>query len=448
MLASRTSRLLSHRPVQSFRRTYAVSNAPAAQSFKVNSDRLWNDIHHTAQWSAPNATTKAGGLSRLSGTIEDKMARDWFADQVESLGAKTYSVNATGSQFATFEGESSSIAPIAMGSHLDSVSTGGRYDGPLGVIGGLEVVRSLKEQCITTHAPIALINWTNEEGARFFPPLGSSVVFAGERSVDAAHESLANNGSGETLGAALRSIGYVGDGPNLFDDFPLSAHFEIHVEQAKTLEKAGKPVGWVEGWQGIYMFEANFRGEDGHANTYPMERRRDTLVGASKLIVALEDLAYSAGGYTTTTNIQSGPPGSCNIQSFTKVVFALMHPDKASIDKMAAEITLKTQAIASHHGLELDMSEILHLDPGKFWPEAVDCVKRACGDRGMAARTDTAHDSTMTTLKCPTAMVFARGKDGVSHAAHEFTSKEDCAESATVLGKAVLNFDQLLREKA
>jgi len=244
-------------------RKYSDTSAPAALSFKVNGDRLWSDIHYTAQWSAPNETTKTGGLSRLSGTMEDKMARDWFRDQIRSLGADSYTVNGTGSQFATFSGRNNTVAPIAMGSHLDSVATGGRFDGPLGVIGALEVVRSLQEQKVETFAPITVINWTNEEGARFFPPLGSSCVFAGESTVNAAHESKANNGSGETLGDALKSIGYVGDGPNTFEEFPLSAHFEIHVEQARALEKAGKSVGWVEGWQGISVFEVTFRGEDG-----------------------------------------------------------------------------------------------------------------------------------------------------------------------------------------
>ncbi|KAL1587014.1 hypothetical protein WHR41_04129 [Cladosporium halotolerans] len=429
-------------------RSYSITGARAHQAFKVNSDRLWKDIHKTAQWSAPNATTEAGGLSRLSGTIEDKMARDWFADQVKSLGAKSYTVNATGSQFATFSGRGDSIPPIAMGSHLDSVTTGGRFDGPLGVIGALEVVRSFREQGIEHFAPISIINWTNEEGARFFPPLGSSCVFAGQSTVNAAHESKANNGSGETLGDALMSIGYVGNGPNTFEEFPLSAHFEIHVEQARALEKAGKPVGWVEGWQGISVFEATFRGEDGHANTYPMHGRRDALVGASRLIVELDNLAHVADGYTTATNIQSGPVGSCNIQSSTKLVFCLMHKELLSLNNMGQQAHEKARSIASMHGLELEWSRAMHLEPGHFWEEAVDCVRRACGgDRGMGARTDTAHDSTMTQLVCPTAMVFARSKDGVSHAAHEWTNREDCAESASVLGRAVLNFDQTLKKK-
>ncbi|KAL1310540.1 hypothetical protein AAFC00_000821 [Neodothiora populina] len=426
------------------RRTYSDLNAPTAQKLRINGDRLWNDIHKTAEWSGPSP----GGLSRLSGTEDDRKVRDWFREQVRSLGAKTYTVNATGSQFATFEGEDNSIPPIAMGSHLDSVATGGRFDGPLGVIGALEVMRSMKEQDIKTRAPIALINWTNEEGARFFPPLGSSCVYAGQSSVDAAHMSMANNGSGETLGAALQSIGYMGDGPNTIEEFPISAHFEIHVEQATSLEKAGKPVGWVENWQGISVFELTFKGEDGHANTYPMQGRQDTLVGASKLICELDQLAYDAGGYTTATNIQSGPVGCCNIQSWTKVVFCLMHQQLAGLEGMGIVIAGKAKDIAAKHGLELEVNRIMHLEPGNFWPEAIDCVKRACGDKGIASRTDTAHDSTMTRLVCPTAMVFARAKDGISHCAKEWTSKEDCAESALVLGKAVLNYDQLLKDQA
>lgn len=336
-----------------------------------------------------------------------------------------------------------------MGSHLDSVATGGRFDGPLGVLGALEVVRSLKEQDIKTFAPIVLINWTNEEGARFFPPLGSSVVYAGRSSISTAHDSKANDGSAGTLGDALQSIGYVGSGPNTFAEFPISAHFEIHVEQASTLEAANKPVGWVEGWQGISVFEMTFSGEDGHANTYAMNspHRRDSLLGASKVIAEIETLAWTNDGYSTVTGIQSGPVGCCNIQSWTKIVFCLMHPESSKLFAMGEEIKARAQARAKLGGLEIKVERVMHLEPGKFWPEAVDCVKRASGDKGVGSQTLTAHDSTMTTLVCPTAMVFARGKEGISHCAKEWTSKEDCAESAAVLGKAVLNFDETLRRK-
>lgn len=178
-----------------------------------------------------------------------------------------------------------------------------------------------------------------------------------------------------------------------------------------------------------------------------MHGRRDSLVGASKLVVELDRLAHTAGGYTTATNIQSGPVGSCNIQSNTKLVFCLMHQELQGLERMGSQIMAQVSEISSTHGLQIESSRILHLEPGLFWEEAVDCVRRACGDKGVGARTDTAHDSTMTQLKCPTAMVFARAKGGVSHAAHEWTEKEDCAESATALGRSVLNFDQILRDR-
>ncbi|KAL4737165.1 hypothetical protein BDV11DRAFT_216879 [Aspergillus similis] len=407
------------------------SSVPAAQNFRINGDRLWNDIHFTAKYSAPSP----GGVTRLCADENDKLARDWFRDQVLQLGAE-YKVNATGSQFAVFGGMDYTVPPIAMGSHLDTVATGGKFDGPLGVLSGLEVIRSFKEQGIKTRAPLALINWTNEEGARFFPPLGSSAVYAGQTGVEQAHASLSNDGSGITMGSELAKIGYVGEGPNTFEEFPISAHFEVHVEQATDLEKAGKPVGWVEGWHGITYYEVIFAGEDGHANTYPMYGRRDALTGAAKLITQLETLAYMRNGYTTVTNIQSGPWGACNIQSKTKVVFCLMHREAEGLEDMGADIVRSIKGIASLHGLEYELSRPVHLLPGNFWPEAVDCVRRACGDRGIGSRTGTGHDSTMTRLKCPTAMVFVRGKDGISHCAKEWSDKEDCEEGALVLGKA------------
>ncbi|KAL2812927.1 hypothetical protein BDW59DRAFT_176866 [Aspergillus cavernicola] len=419
------------------------SSVPAAQRLRVNGDRLWDDIHYTAQYSAPSP----GGVTRLCADENDKLVRDWFRDQVTKLGAE-YKVNNTGSQFAKFGGEDDSIPPIAMGSHLDTVATGGRFDGPLGVISGLEVIRSFKEQDIQTRAPLVLINWTNEEGARFFPPLGSSTVYAGQSSIDQAHASLSNDGSGVTMGSELAKIGYVGDGPNTFEEFPISAHFEVHVEQATDLEGADKSVGWVEGWHGITYYEVMFTGEDGHANTYPMYGRRDALIGAAKLITQLETLAYSHNGYTTVTNIQSGPWGACNIQSKTKVVFCLMHKEAEGLEDMGAETVRSIKGIAAQHGLEHYLARPVHLLPGDFWAEAVDCVRRACGDKGIGSRTGTAHDSTMTRLKCPTAMVFVRAKDGISHCAKEWSDKGDCEEGALVLGKAVLNFDAYLKERA
>ncbi|KAK4939769.1 hypothetical protein LTR10_020053 [Elasticomyces elasticus] len=375
------------------------------------------------------------------------MVRDWFRDQVLALGAD-YKVNATGTQFAKIDGTDNSIPPIAMGSHFDTVATGGKFDGALGVLCALEVLRSFKEQNIKTRAPLVAINWTNEEGSRFFPPLGSSTVYAGQTSIEAAHASTSNDGSPLTMGSELTRIGYVGDGPNTFEEFPISAHFEVHVEQSTDLEKAGKPIGWVQGWEGMSWYEVVFHGQNGHANTYPMHGRRDTLQGAAKFMTSLETLAYHMGGRSTVTSIQSGPIGSCNIQSKTKVVFCVMHKNGDSLLEMGAKAQQFAQAVAALHSLQHDWKRTLHLLPGDFTPEAVDCVARACGDKGIGSRTLTGHDSLSTLLKTPTAMVFVRSKDGISHAPEEWSDEEDCADGASALGKSVLNFDEYLEQQS
>lgn len=192
----------------------------------------------------------------------------------------------------------------------------------------------------------------------------------------------------------------------------------------------------------------HFQGEDGHANTYPMYGRKDALLGASKLITELEKVSYENAGASTVTGIHSRPWGACNIQSSTKVVFTMMHWKAEGLEAMGKEIEKRIASIASLHGLEPTIKRDVYLPPGDFWPEAVACVKAACGDNGIASRTGTGHDSTMTTTLVPTAMVFARAKDGVSHSPKEWTSKEDCAESCLVLGRSVLNFDDYLANKS
>jgi N-carbamoyl-L-amino-acid hydrolase len=181
------------------------------------------------------------------------------------------------------------------------------------------------------------------------------------------------------MGGELTKIGYVGDGPNAFEEFPISAHSEIHVEQATDLEKAGKPVGWVEGWQGMTWYSLHLKGEDGHANTYPMYGRRDTLVGAANIITAVHELAYKHNGRSTVTNILSGPWGACNIQSSTKVSFCLMNWEATGLEDMGADIEKQIKGVASRHGLELEMKRDVHLLPGDFWPEAIDCVREHVG---------------------------------------------------------------------
>ncbi|KAL2202642.1 Zn-dependent exopeptidase [Sarocladium strictum] len=259
----------------------------------VDGERLWNNIHHTAQWSAPSP----GGLTRFCADDNDKKVRDWFRDEALSIGAK-YEVNSVGAQFATLPGKDNSIPPIAMCSHLDSVLTGGKFDGSNQrsyVLGALEVLRSFKEQGNQTHAPVTVINWTNEGGARFVPSLGASSVWAEDHTVDEIHASVTHAGDSLTMGDELRRIGYIGDAPSTCSQYPLSVHFELHNGQNTELEEAGKFAGWAVGYQAVAGYEILLDGEDGHAATYAMPKRRDALVGASKIIAAAHKAARGLG---------------------------------------------------------------------------------------------------------------------------------------------------------
>jgi beta-ureidopropionase / N-carbamoyl-L-amino-acid hydrolase len=314
-------------------------------------------------------------------------------------------------------------------------------------LAGLEVLRSFKEQKIETHAPVTVINWTNEEGARFVPSLGASSVWAEEHSVEEIHASTTHDGSSLTMGDELRRIGYVGDTASTFSKFPLSVHFELHNEQNTELEEAGKSVGYATGYQAVAGYEIILDGEDGHAATYAMPKRKDALVGAAKVIAAADTAAREMTGFATATSLRTGPVGFCNIQSTAKICFLIgnLNNDKLSImcDKM--EQTVKD--VAAFHGLTARVNKNLELPTGNFTKEAVDCAARGCGEMGTAITCMSGHDSLMTILKVPTAMIFVRSKDGISHSAKEWSDQQDCADGALALGRAVLNYDEFLQRK-
>ncbi|KAG9187295.1 hypothetical protein G6011_05166 [Alternaria panax] len=287
-----------------------------------------------------------------------------------------------------------------MGSHLDSVAIGGRFDGSF--------FRSMQEQGVKTRAPLVLINWTNEEGARFFLRLETSSVYAGKSTIEAAHASTSNGHSGPTRGGELAKIGYVGNGPNTFEEFPISAYFEIHVEQAgydlvfPTSERRRRPCEYV-----------------------PNVSSPRHVVGVAKIMTAVDELAHKHNGRSMITNVLSGPRGACNIRSSTRISFCLMNREAADLEDMGADIEKQIKGVASRQGLELEVKRDVHLLPRDFWPEATDCIRRACGDKGITSHAGMSHGSTMTTTLVPTGMVFVRAKDDISHCAKEWSDKDD-----------------------
>jgi N-carbamoyl-L-amino-acid hydrolase len=254
----------------------------ALGNLAIDPDRLWEDIMETAAFGA----TGKGGICRLTLSDEDRKVRDWFRARAEDLGCRV-TVDDMGNMFARMEGSHSGIAPIAMGSHLDTQPTGGKFDGVLGVLSALEVLRTLRDAGYQTHAPIEVINFTNEEGSRFAPALIASGVFGGV--FERAYAVAQKDRGGMTFGAALESIGY--RGPERCGDHPLSAYFELHIEQGPILERENCDIGVVTGAQGVRWFDATMIGQDAHTGATPMTMRRNALVGTARMIDAVDRIA-------------------------------------------------------------------------------------------------------------------------------------------------------------
>ncbi|KAK7701207.1 hypothetical protein SLS57_011842 [Botryosphaeria dothidea] len=331
------------------------------------------------------AGAKDGGLRRLSCDNNDKIARDWFANEAKALGCK-YDVDAMGCQWATFEGENNAIPPIGVGSHLDSVQSGGKFDGPLGVFTGLEVVKVLKESGQKTYAPIAVINWTNEEGARFPPGCMSSAVWAHKLDIDYAHRCTDTTDRTMTIGDELKRIGYMGSKEASYKTNPLSAHFEIHIEQGSRLEKAGKDVGVVDGAQGMRWYDVSLRGVTRHTDTTPMDIRQDALVGAAKIVLEVERIGHvSNGGMATVSLFKSSPQNFCNIPSSADFSFSMQHPSLSVLENMTAEIEEFVHSVAAKQKLEVaEYSNVWSYDPSEFDAAAVACVEQAAKEMGFS----------------------------------------------------------------
>jgi len=234
---------------------------------RINGDRLWSSIMETARFGA----TPNGGIKRLTLTKEDAAVRHWFKEQTETLGCKVI-VDEVGNMFAIRPGKRSGIYPIAMGSHLDTQPTGGKFDGVLGVLGGLEALRTIVESGLETNAPIAVVNWTNEEGSRFAPPMLCSGVYAGiftREKVDATLDI-----EGVRFGDAIEAIGW--RGTDKAGSTILSAYFELHIEKGPILEAENKTIGIVTGVQGMRWYEATITGRAAHSGSTPMNHRSDS----------------------------------------------------------------------------------------------------------------------------------------------------------------------------
>jgi N-carbamoyl-L-amino-acid hydrolase len=409
----------------------------------IDGARLWGELMETAAFGA----TPKGGICRLTLTELDRQVRDWFKARAEKLGCSV-TVDSMGAMFARRPGRAD-VPPIAMGSHLDTQPTGGKFDGVLGVLSALEALRTLVEAGYETYAPIEMINWTNEEGARFQPSMVASGVFAGAFEEDWA--SRRRDAAGTTFAEALESIGY--RGRQRCGDHSLSAFFELHIEQGPILEAEDKTIGIVTGIQGIRWFEATVRGEDRHTGTTPMDLRKNALIGAARLVERVDAIARAhaprAVGTVGRLEVKPNSPNVVPGEVFFTV--DLRHPDDAVLDAMQEEWTAAAYAVTEELGLEVEIAKILDQPPVRFDADCISCLREGARQMGFAAReivSGAGHDAGYVSRVAPSAMIFVPCRDGISHNEAEYASPEHCAAGAQVLLQAVLSYDRLLQERA
>ncbi len=404
------------------------------QNIKVNGERLWQSLMEMAKIGA----TEKGGVCRLALTDVDKAARDLFVRWCEEAGC-TVRVDKMGNIFARRPGRDESLPPVMTGSHIDSQPTGGKFDGIYGVLAGLEVVRTLNDLDYETEAPIEVSAWTNEEGSRFAPAMIASGVFGGVFSLE---EGLAcKDTEGKTIGEELERIGYAGDMECGGRD--VGAFFEAHIEQGPILEADGKTIGVVQGVQGIRWFDVTVTGMEAHAGTTPMERRKDALTAAARLITAVDGLAAEKiADARSTIGVIEAQPGSRNVIPGS-VAFSLdlRHPKAETLDAMTAEVRTMADDIVSRAGVSITIDEIWYSPPISFAEECVDAVHRAAEALELPSRSITSgagHDAVYVSRVAPTGMIFIPCEDGISHNEIESATQADVAAGCDVLLNAMV----------
>ena len=409
----------------------------------IDAGRLWDDIMETAKIGG----TPKGGICRLTLTEPDRQVRDWFTARATALGCDV-TVDDIGVMFARRAGQRSDIPPIAMGSHLDTQPTGGKFDGVLGVLAALEVLRTLHQAGYKTFAPIEVINFTNEEGSRFAPAMFASGVFAGIFAHDWANAQT--DRSGITFGDALDAIGYRGRAR--CGDHPLSAFFELHIEQGPILEEEDKDIGIVTDVQGMRWYECALTGVEAHTGATPMRMRKNALLGAARMIDAVDEIAHDHAPLAVgTVGLIEVKPNSRNVvpgHVFFTVDFR--HPQSAALDSMEQKLHAAFAQMLSGIPIAGAVTRIWDQPPVAFDPACVSAVRRATELSGFSAReivSGAGHDAAYMARVAPSAMVFVPCRGGISHNEEEFTPMDQCAKGAQVLLHAVLDYDQRLAEQ-
>jgi N-carbamoyl-L-amino-acid hydrolase len=409
----------------------------AKTNLTINPQRLWDAIMETAKFGG----TPKGGIKRLTVSDEDKLVRDWFKAECEKLGCAVR-IDSCGNMFATRPGRRSDLAPIAMGSHLDTQPTGGKFDGVLGVLGALEAMRTMVDMGYETNAPTMIVNWTNEEGSRFAPAMLCSGVYAGVFTPDFAYTR--EDRQGVKFGDELKRIGYLGSEP--VGSVKFQAMFELHIEQGPILEAEKKMVGVVTGVQGMRWYEVTLKGQESHTGATPMGLRRNALLGAARMIEAIHQVGMAHLPGVASVGLIENRPNSRNVVP-GEVFFTvdLRHPDEGILDRMEEDYSRALPKIAADLKLELEEKRIWKSPAVKFAPELIECVRHGAGLAGYEMRemaSGAGHDAAYIARVAPTTMIFVPCAGGISHNEEESTSFDECGAGSQVLLNAVLEYDR------
>lgn len=407
--------------------------AAPGENMKIDSERLWDSLMDMAK-IGPGV---AGGNNRQTLTDEDGEGRKLFQKWCDAAGM-SMGVDEMGNMFARREGTEPDLPPVYVGSHLDTQPTGGKYDGVLGVLAGLELIRSLNDLNVKTRHPIVVTNWTNEEGTRFAPAMLASGVFAGMHERDWAYAR--KDAAGKTFGEELERIGWKGD--EKVGEREMRAFFELHIEQGPILEAEKKDIGVVTHGQGLWWLQVTLTGRDAHTGSTPMPMRVNAGLGMARITELVHGIAMdnqpaavgAIGHCDVFPNSRNVIPG--------KTVFTVdfRSPDQGTLDSMKARLEAEAPKIAEELGLGIEIEPVGHFDPVTFDEGCVTAIRSAAERLGYSHQdiiSGAGHDACWINRVYPTAMVMCPCVDGLSHNEAEEITKDWAAAGANVLLHAV-----------
>ena len=423
-----------------------MSPSHSVSDLCIDNARLLQRLADLGEIGAVHGPNGERGCARLALTDEDRRGRDLVVSWMRDLGLSV-AIDAIGNVVATHAGTDPAAAPIMMGSHIDTVRTGGRFDGNLGVLGGLEVIETLQQHGVRTRHPIQVAFFTDEEGARFAPDMLGSLVYVGGMSVEEALDARAADDNAR-LGDELSRIGYAGPTPCPTADIP-HAFVELHIEQGPVLEEQGITIGVVTGVQGISWTELVITGRSAHAGTTPMRLRKDPLVPAAAIAVEARRLAAAMGGAQVATIGRFDVfPDLVNViaQSVT-ITLDVRNTDETLLRNAEAHMMEFAQAAANAEGCTLHTRSLARFEPVAFADSMIDSVERIAQGQGhstLRLPSGAGHDAQMLARVCPTSMIFVPSVDGLSHNIAEFTEAADIAAGANVLLHMVLELAEVV----